>query len=434
MARDKRKANEHRSRGLPLTMKRSATLIIFAFLVLQVAVACNGVADRNDATAEARSVFPQDEQDGATAGTPTAVSEQIISAANAEQLLLTNIYDRASTSVVNVESRYRDPLGTVTEVKRGSGFVYDQQGHIVTNAHLVKNADSITVTLLRSQVLEAQPLGTDSFSDLAVLKVVAAADRLAPLLIGESATLRVGQRVISIGSPFGLNNSMTVGIVSGLGRSLRLAELIEGETMPGFENPSIIQIDATINSGTSGGPLFDSQGFVIGITTAIRSDNGAFQGVGFAVPADTMRRVIPELIAKGSVDYAWMGLSVMREEGGYGVAGLSSVLGLPVERGVLLSGVSEGSPAQLAGLKGGHELVDIRAKQVCAGGDLIVAINDYYVENLDDLNTYLIQKTRPGDEIALLVIRDRQTFEAKLTLRSRPVTDNARTLDCNTVS
>ena len=167
--------------------------------------------------------------------------------------------------------------------------------------------------------------------------------------------------------------------------------------MPGFDNPSIIQIDAAINPGSSGGPLLDSQGRVIGLTTAIRSDSGQFQGIGFAVPADTMRRVIPELIERGRVDYSWMGISVMREDGGFGVAGLSRALALPVDRGVLLRGVIEGSPADSAGLRGGHSLVEVRGESVCAGGDLLVAINDHHFADLDELVTYLVQKTRPGD-------------------------------------
>lgn len=407
-------------------------LITIYILIIQLASACNGLLGGGPNVDQSGDVFPQEKETQERAGAPTAIADEVISAADAEYLLLTNIFERVSPSVVNVESSFFDEAGSIDEVRRGSGFVYDQDGHIITNAHLVKDADALTVTLQQALVLDAERLGWDSFSDLAVLKIDIDAERLSPLLIGESDGLRVGQRAISIGSPFGLNNSMTVGIVSGLDRSLRSAELIDGDLLPGFDNPSIIQIDTPINPGTSGGPLLDSRGFVIGITTAIRSDSGIFQGVGFAVPADTMRRVVPDLIQYGRVDHAWMGLSVMRENGGFGVAGLSQALGLPVERGVLLSGVTEGSPADLAGLRGGREIVEIRGKQVCAGGDLIVAIDEYYVANLDDLNAYLIQKTRPGDQIVLLVIRDKRTFQAKLTLQPRPTETGRRTLDCNT--
>ncbi|MDE2818449.1 MAG: trypsin-like peptidase domain-containing protein [Chloroflexota bacterium] len=386
------------------------------------------VDDAGDAGNEDR-VFPQPAE-GQLAGAALRPASELAKAADAEYALITEIYERASPSVVNVESAFTVAGSDAEEKRRGSGFVYDRVGHVVTNAHLVKDADSITVTLHNAWVTDARLQGLDSFSDLAVLKIETAQERLTPLQIGESHNLKVGQRAISIGSPFGLNNSMTMGIVSGLGRSLRSAELIDGPQMPGFDNPAIIQIDTPINPGTSGGPLLNSSGQVIGITTAIRSDNGVFQGVGFAVPADTMRRVVPELIERGRVDYAWMGLSVMPEDGGFGVAGLSEALGLTVERGVLLKGVARGSPAALAGLRGGHETIEVRGQAVCTGGDLIIAINDYHIKNLDDLNAYLIQNTVPGDEIELLVIREKRTFKAELRLQPRP-NDNRPTLDCD---
>lgn len=363
--------------------------------------------------------------ESSAAATPTALPAEIISAADAEYLLLANIYARSSPSVVNIEVRSGD------ETRRGSGFVYDRGGRLVTNAHLVKDADAITVTLGNAFVLDADPVGLDSFSDLAVLKVNAADARLVPLRIGESASVIVGQRAIVIGNPFGLKASMTAGIVSGLGRTLPSAALIDAGAAAGFDNPSIIQIDAPIHPGNSGGPLLNSSGLVIGITTAMQSDSGQFQGIGFAVPADTMRRVIPDLIAAGRVDYAWMGISVMPEEGGYGTAALSEALDLPVARGVLLRGVNEGSPAHLAGLRGGDRLVDIRGKTVCAGGDLIVAINGYYFDDLDALITYLVQNSRPGDEVDLVVIRERQAVDVSLVLQNRPSRDRP-TIDCNT--
>ena len=362
--------------------------------------------------------------ESAAAATPTALPDEIISAADAETILLANVYARSNASVVNIE------VTSGGETRRGSGFIYDRQGRLVTNAHLVKDAESITVTLGNAFVLEADLVGLDSFSDLAVIQVSTAEERLAPLRIGESASVKVGQRAISIGNPFGLNASMTTGIVSGLGRTLPSAQLMDAGAASGFDNPSIIQIDAAIHPGNSGGPLLDSSGLVIGITTAMHSVSGQFQGIGFAVPADTMRRVIPDLIAEGRVEYAWMGISVMPEDGGYSVAALRNTLDLPAERGVLLRGVSEGSPAHLAGLRGGDRLVDIRGKEVCAGGDLIVAINGYYFDGLDSLITYLVQNSRPGDEVDLVVIRERQAIEVTLALQHRPSRERP-TIDCN---
>lgn len=361
----------------------------------------------------------------------TATPVDLSAIADAEYRLLAEIYESASPSVVNIEARTDADETTAESLRRGSGFVYDQRGHIITNAHLVNDADAIRVTLGKALVLEAMLVGADSFSDVAVVKVSLPAERLLPLRIGESASIKVGQRAIAIGNPFGLNSSMTTGIVSGVGRTLPSAELI-GLGAAAYDNPAIIQIDAPIYPGSSGGPLLDSRGLVFGMTTANQSLNGEIAGIGFAVPADTMRRVIPDLLTAGRVDYAWMGISVMREEGGYGVAGLSAALDLPTERGVLLRGVSAGSPAHLAGLRGGDRLVDVREKTVCAGGDLIVAINEYHFDDLDALMTYLVQQTRPGDEVKLLVIRERRTLELSLQLAGRPAAEGPPTLGCET--
>lgn len=361
----------------------------------------------------------------------TATPFDLAAIADAEYQLLTEIYESASPSVVNIEARTEADETTAESVRRGSGFVYDQQGHIITNAHLVNAADAISVTLGNAAVLGATLVGADSFSDVAIVKVTAPAERLLPLRIGESALIKVGQRAIAIGNPFGLNSSMTTGIVSGVGRTLPSAELI-GAGAVAYDNPAIIQIDAPIYPGSSGGPLLDSRGLVFGMTTANQSLSGEIAGIGFAVPADTMRRVIPDLLTAGRVDYAWMGISVMREEGGYGVAGLSAALDLPTERGVLLRAVSAGSPAHLAGLRGGERLIDVRGETVCAGGDLIVAINGVHFDDLDALMAYLVQQTRPGDEVALLVIRDRRTLELSLQMASRPAADDAPMLGCET--
>lgn len=363
---------------------------------------------------------------------PTPVSVEIIEEADAEYLLLTNIYERTTPSIVNIESEIPNGDGLTPNVTRGSGFIYDSDGHIITNAHVTKDAQTIRVTFNDGYVTTARLVGLDTFSDLAVLKVDTTPDRLIPLILGNSNTVKVGQRAIAIGNPFGLNSSMTVGIVSGVGRTLRSAELIDASVMPGFDNPSIIQTDTPINPGNSGGPLLNSYGVVIGVTTAIRSDSGIFQGVGFAVPADTVRRVVPAIIETGRVDYPWMGISVMPEDNGFGVAGLAEPLGLPVTRGVLLRGVTQGSPADLAGLRGGQSITEVRGTLVCSGGDIIIAVNDYYIATMDDLVSYLILNARPSDTVNLIVIRGTDTFEVPMTLQSRPTTNDATTIDCST--
>ena len=361
---------------------------------------------------------------------PTALPDEVISAADAEYLLLSNIYERASPSVVNIEAVVFGADGKATDTRRGSGFVYDREGHVITNAHLVSAVDSITVTLENSFVLLADVQGLDSFSDLGRFED---SSRSGAPESTENRGLGHGQ-----GGAARHRHRQSLWLEQfhdhrhhqRAWAHLASAELIDAGAAPGFDNPSIIQIDAAINPGNSGGPLLDSRGLVIGITTAIRSDNGSFQGIGFAVPADTMRRVIPDLIERGRVDYSWMGISVMREDGGYGVAGLSEMLDLPVGRGVLLRGVTAGSPAQRAGLRGGDRLVDVRGEEVCAGGDVIVAINDYHFDDLDGLVAYLVQQTRPGDEVELLIIRDRDTLEIRLTLESREM-DSGKVLECS---
>jgi S1-C subfamily serine protease len=348
---------------------------------------------------------------------PTAVAQAVIDAADAEYLLLTNIYQRTSPSVVNIEVVSQNEAEfDLLDISGGSGFIFDREGHIVTNAHVVNGAEEIRVTFNDGFLASASLTGLDTYSDLAVIQVEVEESRLLPLTLGDSSTVRVGERAIAIGNPFGLASSMTVGIVSGVGRVLRSAELIGAENaIPGFQNPSIIQTDTQINPGNSGGPLFNSHGEVIGVNTAIRSASGVFEGVGFSVPANTVKRVIPELITKGYVDYAW-------------VAALASTLNLPVDEGVMIEAVAPGSPAEKAGLRGGTREVIVREAPICIGGDIIVAVNDFYIRNLDELVAYLVVNNRPGDTVTLRIVRDDETFDVPVNLEARPTSYNRR--DC----
>lgn len=360
---------------------------------------------------------------------PTPVPAELVQAADAEYTLLTNLYERITPSVVNIEAEVISNITNLVDTSRGSGFIYDGEGHIITNAHVIKDARMIRVTFNDGYVANAELIGLDTYSDLGVIRVDVATERLRPLPIANSDFVRVGQRAIAIGNPFGLNSSMSVGIVSGLGRTLRSAELIDPDSLRGFQNPSIIQTDTPINPGNSGGPLLNSAGDVIGVTTAIRTDSGVFQGVGFAVPANTVRRVVPELIGSGVVDYSWLGISVAPEDLGFGVAALAEPLALPVSSGVLIRGVNEGSPAHEAGLRGGDARTELRGYTVCIGGDIVVAINDEYVNNMDELVAYLVVNTKPGDTVTMRIVRDRDTFDVPLTLRARP-TEAGAILDC----
>lgn len=353
---------------------------------------------------------------------PTAIPAEIISAADAEYLLLTNIYERVAPSVVNIEVSVATPHPEIAAVgiSRASGFVLNADGYIVTNAHVVADAQAINVTFNNGYVADAQLIGSDVFSDLAVVKVDVDPERLHPVEIGDSDAVHVGDRAIAIGNPFGLASSMTVGIVSGLGRQLPSAELINNDITPGFQNPSIIQVDTDINPGNSGGPLLNSRGQVIGINTAIRTESGVFEGVGFAVPAATLKRIVPELIEKGHVDYSWLGITVLPVDEGYGVAALAEPLGLPVEAGVLINTITPDSPAAKGGLQGGSRVETVRGRSVCVGGDIIVAVNDAFIGSMDELVSYLVVNTSPGDTIRLLIVRGSDTFELPVTLESRP--------------
>ncbi len=355
--------------------------------------------------------------------TPSPLPPEVVAASEAEYLLLRNIYHRVSPSVVNIDVAIAFGEGTTSgpvDFASGSGFVYDLAGHILTNSHVVRDADRILVTFRDGYVAEARVVGLDDFSDLAVIRVDVTAAHLVPVEMGSSDDLYVGQRVVAIGNPFGLASSLTTGVISALGRTLPSAELIDPTRQP-FQNPSIIQVDAEINPGNSGGPLLDSYGRVIGVNTAIRTRTGQFQGVGFAVPASTITRIAPELIEKGRVDYSWLGISSLSPEGGFSLTALAETLNLPVTSGVLIQTITPGSPADMAGLQGGFDNnTRVRGTDVLVGGDIIVAIDGVFVDSMDELVGYLVVNTRPGDEVKLTVVRGDRTLEIPVLLGSRP--------------
>jgi len=340
---------------------------------------------------------------------PTLSPEQLI---DIEENLVINVYDRVSPAVVHITSRayvYGFFFEAVPQEGTGSGFVYDRDGHIVTNYHVIEGAEELDVTLADGTMVPAQVVGADPYNDLAVIKVDVPAEKLYPVELGSSSDLRVGQRTIAIGNPFGLDRTLTTGVISSLGR------VIEREdNLPLAE---AIQTDAAINPGNSGGPLLNSLGQVIGVNTAIQSPSGGSVGIGFAVPVDTVRRVVPELIANGRYPHPWIGF----EGQAYRITPvLAEALDLPVEKGLLIARLYQNSPADRAGLQSADRRVQLGRSVILAGGDIVTAIDGVPLESFDQLTIYLETKKRPNDQVLLTVWRDGKEMTVPITLGERP--------------
>ncbi|MBL7198779.1 MAG: trypsin-like peptidase domain-containing protein [Anaerolineae bacterium] len=323
-----------------------------------------------------------------------------------EQIVI-DIYKRASPGVVYIQVIDReDEEGGGS----ASGVVYDREGHIVTNAHVIEGADAIQVYFSDDTVAEAEILGTDADADLAVIKVDVPSEILVPLEMGTSAHLEVGQLAIAIGNPYGYERTLTVGHISALGRVLRQES--------GFSIAEVIQTDAAINPGNSGGPLLDSSGRVIGVNSYYRPSNpiGGSVGIGFAVPVDEVQQVVPDLISYGRYRHPWLGIR------GYALGPeMVRALALSVEQGALVAEVIEGGPSAGAGLRGGTEKVEVPGypEPIPARGDIIVAIDDRPVHDMDDIITHL-QRTRVGQTVALTIIRDGEQITLPVELGERP--------------
>jgi len=332
---------------------------------------------------------------------------------DAEERLLIDLYKRVGPSVVSIVARRENSL----EDSSGSGFIYDDQGHVVTNFHVVEGAARVLVTFADDTEAEASVIGTDQDSDLAVLRLAnVPAEILRPVTLGESSHVQVGQRAIAIGNPFGdYEQSMTVGIVSAVGRVVR-------SPMSQFSNAQLIQTDAAINPGNSGGPLLNSQGQVIGVNTMIQSTVRQSSGVGLAIPVNTVKRIMPHLIARGRYAHPWLGIRGWTIET-YLVEGLN----LPVEHGALVSEVDPDGPSKKAGVRGGDPekemLVDIPGHPgpvpVAVGGDIIVGIDGQAVDSMDDIITYL-QSAVVGQTVVLKILRDGKEIEVSVRLAERP--------------
>ncbi len=292
----------------------------------------------------------------------------------------------------------------------GSGFVWDKEGHIVTNYHVVADATDVEVVFADGTEAKAEVLGTDPDADLAVIKVDLPAEDLHPVTLGDSDALQPGQIAIAIGNPFGQDFTMTSGIISAVGRTIR-----SGNSP--FSIPEVIQTDAPINPGNSGGPLLNRHGEVIGINTMIISRSGASAGIGFAVPINIAKTVVPTLMKGERYEYSWLGIT-----GTTLTPEVADFMDLPDgTRGVLVIDVATNSPADKAGLRGSDKTLKVAGAEYQLGGDVITAIDDQPVEEMDDLIAYLVEETRPGDTVTLTVLHPNGEQETlKVTLAARP--------------
>jgi serine protease Do len=296
----------------------------------------------------------------------------------------------------------------------GSGFVWDQAGHIVTNNHVVADATSIDVTFSDGTNLPAKLVSTDPDSDLAVIKVDAPANLLQPVQMGDSKALKVGQLAIAIGNPFGLEGTMTTGIISAMGRTMPANE----NAGPGatYSIPDIIQTDASINPGNSGGVLLNDQGQVVGVTFAIESNTRSNSGIGFVIPASIVEKVVPALIEKGGYQHSYLGIS-----GTSLTPSLAKAMNLDsAQRGALVETVAGNGPAAKAGLKASDQQVTLDGQQTQVGGDVITAIDGQVIKGMDDVIAYLSANTSVGDSVTLTVLRDGKPLDVKITLGARP--------------
>jgi serine protease Do len=355
------------------------------------------------------------------------------------QAALQNLYEEVSPSVVNInvlsdangafgsspglpELPFGHPdLPETPDAPRfaaslGSGFVWDAEGHIVTNNHVVGTANRISVTFSDGLTLRAELVGRDPESDLAVIKVDPTQVELRPVEVGDSTQLRVGQFAVAIGNPFGLEGSMTFGIVSALGRTLPASRTGTVLGAGGYTIPDIIQTDAPVNPGNSGGALLDLQGRLVGVPTAIESPVRASSGVGFAVPSVIVQKVVPVLIEDGEFEHPYIGIS-----GGTLRSELAEAMDLPAtQRGALVVTVVEGGPAEEAGLRGSTRQVEIDGQELLVGGDVIVAVDGQPVNDFEDLTTYLARSGQVGQAINVTVLRDGRETSLAVTLRARP--------------
>jgi len=423
--------------------KRIVSVSIIAVLAMLILTACGGVGLPNIDLSPTQAAPNQPAASAPTQTSPLPVqpagpSGDATDLLAAYQGTLENIYNTVSPSVVNIQvveqvaasgsgsdqnsipgfPFFGLPQGQDQQPQQqfqsalGSGFVWDQQGHIVTNNHVVSGADKIQVTFSDGTTVPATLVGADPDSDLAVIKVDVSADKLHPVQMADSKSIRVGQLAIAIGNPFGLEGSMSTGIISALGRSLPADET----AAQSYTIPDIIQTDAPINPGNSGGILIDVNGQVLGVTSAIESPVRANAGVGFAIPSAIVNNVVPALIKDGKYVHSWLGIS-----GTSLTPDLAKAMNLDItQRGALVEEVMPNSPAEKAGLRSSNQQTTIDGQTVNVGGDVVTAIDNQQVLQMDDLIAYLAGSTKVDQKVTLTLLRDGKQQNLDVTLAARP--------------
>lgn len=422
-------------------MKRSTLMAIV--LVVAVALAgcgltlgAKGLPAANPAAASVEPTTSAVSSASYQAAAPTASAAVAVvdvnSAVAALETAFQQIYANVTESVVQIQvvaqasSGAFSPFGQNNGRQQGlgSGFVWDKNGNIVTNNHVIENATSITVLFSDGSTAPAKVVGADSQTDLAVIKVDVAAAKLKPVTVGDSTKIKVGQFAIAIGNPYGEQNTMTTGIISAIGRFLP----VDSTSVSGsYTIPDVIQTDAAINPGNSGGVLLDINGSVIGVTSAIESNSGSSAGIGFAIPTEVVRRVVPALISTGKFEHPYLGIS-----GTSLTTDLAKAMDLnDAQRGALVASVTANGPAAQAGLQGSTKTVTINGGQAEVGGDVITAINGEKIETFNDLVAYLALSTKVGEKVDVTILRNGKQQTVSVTLGSRPTTSPQATTSQN---
>ncbi len=398
-------------------MKKNFRLLVVVSVLVLASLACQVLqptAAPLPLPTDAPVVFPT--QTPVQSALPSVESPVVVVSSPvmaSEQELLVSMYERVIPGIVSIQ------VATSAGGSQGTGFVFDKQGHIITNEHVVEGQTAMQVSFTSGFKSYAVLVGVDKDSDIAVIKVDAPESELVPLALGDSYQLKVGQKVIAIGNPFGLSGTMTTGIVSALGRTLPSNRQTTGGSF--FSAGDLIQTDAAINPGNSGGPLFNLDGEVIGINRAIRtvsstaSGEPVNSGIGFAIAINIAKRAVPEIIKSGKYDYPYMGISSIDN---LGIEEINA-LGLAQFTGAYVTNVVPGGPAAKAGIRAGTKDIGL-GPNLLGGGDLIIAMDGVPIKNFDELLRYLLNNKSPGDTLVLTVLRDGQQLDISITLDKRP--------------